>query len=408
MRFQARKRSQIVPLKSLFLSHQHGAAAEIAELATELQIRGVVPWVDKRRGGFRVARESVTEARRVIREDCFGLLLYATDEAFESDFIRDVEIDEAKRTREEAPSYLLFPFARDMGFGRLKTQSLATFEIDLAAYHGVAVGAKDASPGIVRTKQIEAAQLVLDEVLARSVVPGQPTVSLQISTRDLFPDSDDDALRVDATSLFRDRVDDPDVWSRLLCGLLDIKDRLARTGARPRLYIHGSKHLTAAFMIGRVFSPFQLDIRQTDDDIWSSDTPFPSWANPLEVTMENGHNSGPLFVGIASRNKDVASGIDAFVAQRNLQLPTRLILAPPNGPLNVDNELCRAMVHQAYAEIERAMRGSQYSAIHLFVAAPQSFMMLLGREFKGMPPVHLHEWTGVGYLETCLVPGNVL
>jgi hypothetical protein len=68
-----------VPLRSLFLSHQHDAAAEIAELAVELQVRGVVPWVDKRRGGFRVARESVTEARRVIREDCFGFLFYATD-----------------------------------------------------------------------------------------------------------------------------------------------------------------------------------------------------------------------------------------------------------------------------------------------------------------------------------------
>jgi hypothetical protein len=347
----------IVPLKALLLSHQHEAAAEIAELATEMQVRGVVPWVDKRRGGFRAARESRPEARRVIREDCFGLLFYATEKVFESEFIREVEIDEAKRNREADSSYLLFPFARDMGFGTLKERSLAAFGIDLSAYHGVAVGAKEAPAELVRAKQIEAARLVLDEVLARSVVPGQPTVSLQISTRDLFPDEEDDVLRVDATHLFRDRVDDREAWARLLAGLLDTKDRLARTAARPRLAIHGSKHLTTAFMIGRVFSLFELDIRQTASGVWRTDAPFPSWANPLALTTEHGSGSGALFVGIASRNKNVAVGMDAFITRHDVVAPRRLVLMPPNGPLDVDNELCRAMVSQTYAVIESAMRG---------------------------------------------------
>jgi hypothetical protein len=397
-----------VPPKELFLSHQHEAAAEIAELATELQIRGVVPWVDKRRGGFRIARESVAEARRVIREDSFGFLFYATDEAFTSDFIRDVEIDEAKRTRDADSSYLLFPFARDMGFGTLKKQTLATFGVDLTAYHGVAVGVKDAPTEVVRAKHIEAARLVLDEVLARSVVRDQPTVSLQISTRDLFPDEVDDVLRVDATHHFRDRVDDREAWARLLVGLLDIKDRLARTGARPRLAIHGSKHLTAAFMIGRAFSPFELDIRQTANDIWRTDATFPAWANPLAVTTVDGDSSGPLFVGIASRNKDVAVGMDAFITRHDIAAPRRLILTPPNGPLDANNELCRAMVSQTYAAIESAMRGQRLSSIHVFAATPQAFMMMLGREFKGMPPVHLHEWNGSEYVESCVMPGIVL
>lgn len=397
-----------MPLRSLFLSHQHKAAEEIADLASELQVRGVVPWVDKRRGGFRVARESATEARRVIREDCFGLLFYATDEAFGSDFIRDVEIDEAKQVRKADSSYLLFPFARDMGFGALREKSLEAFGIDLAAFHGVAVGAKDAPADLVRTKQIEAARLVLDETLAQSVAPGQRTVSLQISTRDVFPDNDDDVLRVDATPLFRDRVDDPDAWSRLLAGMLDIKDRLSRTGARPRLYIHGSKHLTAAFMIGRVFSPFEFDIRQTATDAWRTDADFPAWANPLYVSTRGGDGCGPLFVGVASRNKDVAAGMDAFIERHGIGSPRRLVLTPPNGPLAVDNELCRAMVSQTYAAIESTMQGQHVSSIHLFAAVPQASMMMLGREFKGMPPVHLHEWTGTNYVESVVVPGAVL
>ena len=398
-----------MPLRELFLSHQHEATPEIAELATELRVRGIVPWVDKQRGGFRIARESRSEARRVIREDCFGLLFYATEQAFESGFIRDVEIDEAKQAREADPSYLLFAFARELGFRELRELSEEAFAIDLAAYHGVAVGKKDVPAAVLRAKHVEVARLVLDEVLARSVRSGQPSVSLQISTRDRFPDEADDALRIDATHLFRDRIDDRDAWARLLAGLRDIKDRLTRTGARPRLYVHGSKHLTAAFMIGRVFAPFELDIRQTPARIWRTDAPAPSWATPLMAAFDAGADDARrLFVGVASRNKDVAAGMDAFIKNRRTAPPARLILAPREGPLDVDNELCRAMARQTYAEIEAAMQRRRVTSIHLFVAAPQAFMVMLGREFKGMPPVHLHEWTGEKYEVSCVLPGGVL
>ena len=75
---------------------------------------------------------------------------------------------------------------------------------------------------------------------------------------------------------------------------------------------------------------------------------------------------------------------------------------------DVDNELCRAMAGQAYAEIEAAMRERRFSSVHLSAPAPQAFMVMLGREFKGMPPVHLHEWTAARYVESCVVPGAVL
>ncbi|MDP9364095.1 MAG: hypothetical protein M3Q10_07695 [Chloroflexota bacterium] len=66
------------------------------------------------------------------------------------------------------------------------------------------------------------------------------------------------------------------------------------------------------------------------------------------------------------------------------------------------------MARQTYAEIERVMRGRRFASIHLFAAAPQAFMTMLGRELKGAPPVHLHEWDGTRYLTSCIVPGGVL
>jgi hypothetical protein len=70
--------------------------------------------------------------------------------------------------------------------------------------------------------------------------------------------------------------------------------------------------------------------------------------------------------------------------------------------------LCRAMVRQAYREIEQIVAARGLIEIHLFAAAPQAFMMMLGREFKGMPSVFLYEWDGTKYLSCGNVPGGVL
>ena len=196
-------------------------------------------------------------------------------------------------------------------------------------------------------------------------------------------------------------------WARLLAGLRDVKAHIAATFGRPRLSVHGSKHLTAAFVFGRVFAPFELDIRQTPTSVWRTDAPI-SPAVPLVVEMDEAAiDTGTLVIEVASRDKDISVGVDALLEV----LPTpavRLHLRPPDSPLDLDNALCRAMVAQVYAEIGRAMRGRSISAIHLFAAAPQAFMMMLGREFKGMPPVQLYEWNDGRYIPSLYVPASVL
>ena len=77
--------------KKLFLAHYSGDANEVDYLATELRLHGILPWVDKD-GGFSVGDELESEARRAIRKDCFGLLLYGTDSVFERPFIRTASI----------------------------------------------------------------------------------------------------------------------------------------------------------------------------------------------------------------------------------------------------------------------------------------------------------------------------
>lgn len=391
-------------MKKLFLAHYSGNAHELWELATELRLRGIVPWVDKA-GGFAVADESEAAARHAIREDCFGLLLYATASVFDRPFIRDVEVNEALKVRQQDANFALFALPRGISYAELKTESQRSFNFDLGRYHTVSIpDGTDLQQGWSKV-----ANEVLKRVLTTTVHPTPLCqLSLQYSTRDLMPHEPDDVLCIDATAFLGGTIADPARWQRLLHGLQDVKQAVSSIYGRPRLRVNGSKHLSAAFLFGRIFAPFDLDIRQTTAEFWSTDTPIAS-AQPFAASVQ--HNSDPggrLYLEIASGYKNIASGVDALIAATGQVPSVRLRLQPAQGPLNVDNGLCRAMVKQTYTELERVVQTRSISEIHIFAAIPQSFMMMLGRELKGMPPVHLYEWDGSRYASVCSVPSGVL
>lgn len=393
-------------ISKLFMSHYNGYAAEVGELVTELRLRGVVPWVDKD-GGFTVGDHSEVEARRAIREDCFGLALYASSEVFERPFIRDVEMDEAKRTLIRSDDFIVFALPRSLSFEELARRSVESFALDLSPYHTHKV-----SEGDLDSFCTIAAEIVT-RVLRRAAQASPTTLHLQYSTREIMPDHPLDVLCINAVPLLADAPTEDAVWLRTLAALQDVKAAIAGTLGRPRLAVGGSKHLTAAFMFGRVFAPFELDIRQTPTDWWSTDCP--AALPPLATTLSTLDDGAPaLVVEVVGRYKNVGAGVDECFRTAGTPAPiARLHLEPVGPPLNIDNAICRAMATQVYDEIEEAIqslsrRGTPAQEIHLFVSAPQSFMMMLGREFKGMPPVVVYEWTGEHYVRACRLPGGIL
>jgi len=117
-------------MKKLFLCHYSGDIEEIRLLAKELMLRGIVPWVDKN-GGYFIGDSSPEVARLAIREECFGLLFYATPKAFDRPFITQVELPEAIHMREKSPEFILVAVPRGMDFSELSAKSVKTLGIDL-------------------------------------------------------------------------------------------------------------------------------------------------------------------------------------------------------------------------------------------------------------------------------------
>jgi len=388
--------------KKLFLSHHSERAGEVLDLAHELSLRGIVPWIDKH-GGLNIGDYFPSEARRAIREDCFGLLLYATDKAFDRPIIRDIELDEAKKCHLADPNYLLFAVPRGISFTQLSELSISKLGFDLSPFHTVNIPDGEH----LTAAHAEVSRRVLKRMLAQHTIGSPNVVPLQFSTRELLDQQGERVLCINAVPLLAVNPANTQAWERLLIGLRDVKREIAASFGRPCLQVDGSKHLSAAFMFGRVFSPFRVKIRQTDDDWWATygHTPKAALLTPRLVTSGGG---GTLFVEVSVRSKGVSAAVDQYLRTSGIAPDLRLQFQPAAGPLTLDDALCRATADQVYSEIEKVAAAHHLEEIHLFVSAPQSFMMMLGQRFKGLPLTSLHEWTGTRYVFACSVPAGAL
>lgn len=327
--------------EKLFIAYSSRNAEEVHALADELRLRGIVPWVDKQ-GGLKVGDHSEAEACRAICEDCFGLLLYASRDVFDSAFVRDVELHEARLVKAQTPEFLLFAVPSEIDFGSLRKLSYSQYGIDLSVYHSVPVDS-----GSILESQGHVAAEVMVRFLSDRLRHEVSSIDLQFSTRELMPDEPNDLLRIDGTSLIgQDPCSESD-WTRLTRALRDVKAQVAALSGRPRLRVHGSKHLTAAFIFGRVFAQFDIEIRQTPFDYWKTDLGADS-ASPFEVLVERNETGAPiLFFEIRSGVKNVRGGVDAYIGSHDIAPRLRLQLSPKHRLLNVDNQICRQMADQA-------------------------------------------------------------
>lgn len=399
----------MVTLRKIFLCHSREDAAEVDLLASILRLRGIPPWVD-RQGGFRVGDEQVTEAQRAIREDCFGLLLYATSQVFDSAFIRRVEIEAAIHAKDREPHFVLAAVPRGLGFRQLSASSKAAFGVDLGNFASQALGSPeqpDDALELDRGFRKVACDLVIDRLKETSTSDENGLLQLQYSTRERLADEPGDALCVDATHLFTGpSATGSDHWRQVHEGLIDLKRSIAETLGRPRLRFHGSKHLTAAFLLGFVFpsTTFELELR-TKQDYWST-TCTPSSEDSLQVDCRGGSaNSGILHVELSVLDQPVQDAVRRFVrrTEETPLLSLRLTAGRSATSGVMTNAVACALAIQVRKEIARAVAQNPITEIRLFAAVPQALATMVGRRLNAFPPVQLYEYDGQEYHQSYLL-----
>lgn len=389
-------------IKKLLLCHPRRASAEVHVLAEALRLRGIVPWVDQQ-GGFTLGDAQIDTARRVIREECFGLLLYATSDAFKSDFIRRVEMSEAIGAHDDDHAFQLVTLPRKIDFRKLSRLSLATYGLDLAGFASRALknDGTNAEGAALDALFAEVARELLPKALA-SVSGRSDSLQFQYSTRDRLADEPTDALCVDATRLFAPlgAVMDSERWGRVHQGLRDIKEIVGQTLGRPRLQVHGSKHLTAAFLLGYAFpsTAFELDLR-VKHGFWATDCQ-PATDLPITVDLRGGSaSSTSLHVEVSTLHQPVADAMRRYVKRtgRSPFSTIRLSVTPAEYTGVMDNAEAVAIAHRVRQEVTQIVGRQPIDQIHLFAAVPQALATIIGRRLNALPPVQLYEYDGREY-----------
>jgi hypothetical protein len=314
-----------------------------------------------------------------------------------------VEVRRALRRKEEDPSFALFAVPRRMGFTELSRRSIETFGVDLAAYSSRALEVTDGGAGEALREQLcVVADEVLDKVLA---LAGETDLGdalpMQFSTREFLADEEGDVLRLDAVGLLDGATDPSRAWARVHGGVLSVKRRVSRHLGRPRLRVHGSKHLTAAFLLGFVFpsTVCEVDIR-TKVGYWSTDHEPTGKDLMVSRVFDGTVGTGALYVEISTGQKIVRDGVRRHVSRTGVS-PLKYLRFMPGPKLgaatHMTNANACAIARQIRRELSRAISDYGISEIHVFAAVPQALATMLGHSMNAMPPIQLHEFDGRAY-----------
>jgi hypothetical protein len=354
---------------------------------------------------FRLSRFTDDQARQILADpkQCCGLILYATEAAFKSDFIRTVEIPAALRRLNFDHSFRIATIPRGIDHKRLSERSLELWGEDLARPFTLpSLPSGPLSPAAVKHTTLE----ILDNY-APSIVVNSP-ILLNLSTRDYIEPGPDVAFDVDARWLLREDISDGSAWANLRQALEDLKTVMRRYRARPTILLTGSKHLTAGLMVGRVFgSPIVEELRVLQSHAtWSTrQTAFPE--RLLTVNVEDANAaSTEIAVAVSATDHDPRVAMRRYLQDQGIECHRLGFICPVDGPVRGAVGDARSAFTMA-TEVRSALVGmasaSLTTKIHLFLAMPQGLAVFIGHLANGLPPLQLHEFVAGSYVASALV-----
>lgn len=190
-------------------------------------------------------------------------------------------------------------------------------------------------------------------------------------------------------------------------GLRDIKQVISQTLGRPRLQVHGSKHLTAAFLLGNAFpsTAFELDLRVKQGS-WATYC-GPATDLPMSVDLRGGSaKSTALHVEVSTLHQKVTDAVRGRVKQTGESpLATLRLTGSPTAYDGVmDNSAAVAIAHRVRQEVAHLVSRQPIEEIHLFAAVPQALATMIGQRLNALPPIQLYEYDGQEYHPSYCLP----
>lgn len=226
----------------------------------------------------------------------------------------------------------------------------------------------------------------------------------------LTDDMEDDASDFICLShLFRDRyINDQREWhDTILAAVSDFLNKHKNSPKPLRIFLN--THSSIAFLCGDVFgnklrSPVTISQRTMGKTVnWSAIGDTPSEASVILDTEDHDENCSDLLLGL-SLTHDVKSHALAFSKQNKLNFAKAVWVQPENGPggNSVKNGEHAYAIAQGITNYVRLLTThsspEEPIKVHLFAAAPNAVMFMLGQFRRAIGPTQLYEFDfdGVG------------
>lgn len=239
--------------------------------------------------------------------------------------------------------------------------------------------------------------------------PLEPSISLYIHTIRKEPLEVDGDYELDWRDYFDGeewlrghRVNDPDVWNKvMLPELIEVRKRAATDSASRLLRARGLARLSAWFAIGYVFSPlagYKIEVEQNDER-WRNDAaPSDDLALAEEPIEDRGGDPDVLAVGV-SLTGDLAGDVRKYLAEVGEPAGKLLLVSTNRGlgrTLRNAGDVT-ALADQLQKRI-RTVLGHRPKRVHLFYFGPLAGAAFIGARLNAIAQVvQIYEDQNPGY-----------
>ncbi len=397
----------------LFLSYSHHDLTEVDLLDRELRRRGVPLWRDH----ADLVRGRLTDAEiERASEAAAGFVVYLSEEAAESEWVREKEWLRARRYFDRDPSFMLFPIFRGdrrevarrlqaLGAARVAAPSASPYDPD--PFAGYKINPARLLAGRLAEEIGDAAAAVMQAwVVARSRArSGETSLRLGAITRSAtagepFPD-----FLLDWRADFPEGALPPSPATcreRLLPGMSQLAAAMRERWSPLSFEIQPQCHLSMALAVGFQFrrnTGVSLSVRDPQRGL--------AWPGPkVPVAPEPGFwhftdsqvaAGGDDLAVVVSLSGSAEAAVEALLARESRGVGRLLAAAPVKGTGKDSLAGLAASAPQGLAvaltqriEAERARH--PYKALHLFYAGPAYFAVLLGQQLSNLGAVETYEW----------------
>lgn len=173
-----------------------------------------------------------------------------------------------------------------------------------------------------------------------------------------------------------------------------------------RIRLSGERRLSASLAFGFVFSAvggFAVEEVGRNSALWATDDHAQAATPPhaLRATETSaGENEPDLVVGL-SFVRDIVPEVSSALSALNLTSAPTLFLHVQNPVVSADQ--ANAIVTAVKNRIVQSVQANHARMVHLFFAGPAFVALLLGHRLNAVAPFQCYEWTGYGYVLSCLL-----